>query len=80
MDACYEIKLCILRIVSGFRNRPKPDLWFNPYIATFHWSSLLFWIPQTYTKNNLPLKIAPKIGKFVESAKTLAEFGTVCGI
>ena len=33
-----------------------------------------------FSKNNVPLKIAPKIGNFTESATIFAETGTVYGI
>ena len=47
--------------------------------ATFLWSSLLFWILQTNTWNIVPLKIAPKIGEYADSANLFVESITVCG-
>ena len=41
---------------------------------------MMFWIPQTNTLIIVPLKIAPNVGVFAESATVFAEPKTVCGI
>ena len=76
----YEVKLCTLCIVCGLHKRPKSDLSQNPH----HWYfSLIFFALMDSTNKYLktvPLKIAPKIVEFAESATSFAESKTVFGV
>ena len=72
--------MCIMCILSGFRNRPKSDLsrnWQHCYFST-----IFFAVLDSTNKNlkTVPLKIIAKIGKIAEAATVFAESRTVCGI
>ena len=68
----FEAKLCILCIVSGFRNRPKSDLSRNSQHCYF---SLIFFAVLDFTNKYLKHCTAQN-----RSKNTFAESRTICRI